>query len=36
MVGVVNNEIKITPMKNTWSKKKSINYDLVELYKRLS
>lgn len=36
MVGVVNNEIKITPMKNTWSKKKSINYDLVELYKMLS
>lgn len=36
MVGVVNNEIRITPMRNTWSKKKSINYDLVELYKMLS
>lgn len=36
MVGVINNEIKITPMKNTWSKKKSINYELLELYKILS
>jgi len=36
MVGIVNNEIRITPMRNTWSKKKSINYDLVELYKILS
>lgn len=36
MVGIVNSEIRITPMRNTWSKKKSINYDLVELYKILS
>lgn len=36
MVGVVNNETRITPMKNTWNKKKSINYDLVELSKMLS
>jgi 6-phosphofructokinase 1 len=36
MVGIVNNEIRITPMRNTWNKKKSINYDLVELYKILS
>jgi 6-phosphofructokinase 1 len=36
MVGIVNNEIRITPMRNTWHKKKSINYDLVELYKILS
>jgi 6-phosphofructokinase 1 len=36
MVGVVNNEIKITPMRNTWSKKKSINYELLELAKILS
>jgi 6-phosphofructokinase 1 len=36
MVGVVNNEIKVTPMKNTWSKKKSINYELLELAKILS
>lgn len=36
MVGVVNNEIKVTPLRNTWSKKKSINYDLLELAKILS
>lgn len=36
MVGVVNNEIKITPLRNTWSKKKSINYDLLELANILS
>jgi 6-phosphofructokinase 1 len=36
MVGVVNNEIKVTPMKNTWSKKKSINYEFLELAKTLS
>lgn len=36
MVGVVNGEIKVTPMKNTWSKKKSINYELLELAKILS
>ncbi len=36
MVGVMNGEIKVTPMKNTWSKKKSINYELLELAKILS
>lgn len=36
MVGVVNQEIKITPMRNVWSKKKSINYELLELAKILS
>jgi 6-phosphofructokinase 1 len=36
MVGVINNEVKITPIKNTWSKKKSINYELLELAKILS
>lgn len=36
MVGVINNEIKITPIKNTWSKKKSINYELLDLAKTLS
>lgn len=35
MVGVVNNETKLTPMRNTWSKKKSINYELLELTKVL-
>ncbi len=36
MVGIINNEIKITPMRNVWSKKKSINYELLELAKILS
>jgi len=36
MVGVINSEVKITPIKNTWSKKKSINYELLELAKTLS
>lgn len=35
MVGVVNNKTKLTPMRNTWSKKKSINYELLELTKVL-
>ncbi len=36
MVGVIDNQIKITPMRNVWSKKKSINYELLELAKILS
>lgn len=36
MVGVVNGESTITPMRNTWSKKKSINYELLELANILS
>ncbi|MDG5766406.1 6-phosphofructokinase [Balneolales bacterium ANBcel1] len=36
MVGVVNNATKLTPMKNTWAKKKSLNYELLELAKVLS
>jgi 6-phosphofructokinase 1 len=36
MVGIINNEVKYTPMKNTWSKKKSIDYKLLELSKILS
>lgn len=35
MVGVVNNRIKLTPLKVTFGKKKDINYDLVELAKML-
>jgi 6-phosphofructokinase 1 len=35
MVGVVNNKIKLTPMKMTFGKKKDINFDLVELAKTL-
>jgi 6-phosphofructokinase 1 len=35
MVGVVNNKIKLTPLKMTFGKKKDINFDLVELAKIL-
>lgn len=35
MVGVVNNKIKISPIKMAWSKKKQINYELLELSKKL-
>jgi len=36
MVGLVNNEIRLTPSKNVWSRKKTINYDLLRLTKLLS
>lgn len=35
MVGVVNNKIKISPIKMAWSKKKQINYELLELSQKL-
>lgn len=35
MVGVVNNDIKLTPMRNVWSRKKEIDYDLLGLAKQL-
>ena len=35
MVGVVNNKIKLTPLKMTFGKKKDINYELVELAQSL-
>ncbi len=35
MVGIVNNEIKITPLKMTFGKKKDINFELVDLAKTL-
>lgn len=35
MVGVVNNKIKLTPLKMTFGKKKDINYELFELAKTL-
>lgn len=35
MVGVVNNKIKLTPLKMTFGKKKDINFELVELAKTL-
>lgn len=36
MVGLVNNEVKLTPSRNVWSRKKSINYDLLKLTQILS
>lgn len=36
MVGVVNNDIKLTPIKNVWSRKKDIDYDLLQLTALLS
>lgn len=35
MVGIMNNSIKLTPLKMTWSKKKDINYEVLELSKKL-
>lgn len=35
MVGVVNNDVKLTPMRNVWSRKKEIDYDLLGLAKQL-
>ncbi|WP_069130984.1 6-phosphofructokinase [Rhodohalobacter halophilus] len=35
MVGVVNNKVKLTPLKMTFGKKKDINFDLLELAKTL-
>lgn len=36
MVGIVNNEIRLTPMRNVWSRKKNINYELLKLTQLLS
>ncbi|MEO0557533.1 MAG: 6-phosphofructokinase [Bacteroidota bacterium] len=36
MVGVVNNDLKLTPMRNVWSRKKDIDYDLLQLTALLS
>lgn len=36
MVGLVNNEIKLTPMRNVWSRKKNIDYELIRLTELLS
>jgi 6-phosphofructokinase 1 len=36
MVGTVNSEIKLTPMRNVWSRKKTINYELLRLTQMLS
>ena len=36
MVGVVNGDLKLTPMRNVWSRKKEIDYDLLQLTALLS
>jgi 6-phosphofructokinase 1 len=36
MVGIVNNEIKLTPMRNVWSRKKNIDFELLKLTQLLS
>ncbi len=36
MVGLVNGDVKLTPLKLAWSRKKEINYDLLRLIAQLS
>ncbi len=36
MVGIVNNEVKLTPMRDVWSRKKNINFELLKLTQLLS
>ncbi|MFW5973372.1 MAG: 6-phosphofructokinase [Bacteroidota bacterium] len=36
MVGIINNEIRLTPMRNVWSRKKNINYELLKIAQLLS
>jgi 6-phosphofructokinase 1 len=36
MVGIVNNEVRLTPMRNVWSRKKNIDYELLKLTQLLS
>lgn len=36
MVGIVNGDTKLTPMRNVWSRKKSVDYDLLQLTALLS
>ena len=36
MVGLLAGEVKLTPMKNVWSRKKTIDFDLIELAEQLS
>ncbi len=36
MVGIVNGDVKLTPMRNVWSRKKDIDYDLLQLTALLS
>ncbi len=36
MVGLINNEIRFTPARNVWRRKKTINYELLKLTEMLS
>lgn len=36
MIGIVENKIQLTPMKQVWSRSKSIDYDLIELSEKLN
>ncbi len=36
MVGLVNGDVKLTPLRNVWSRKKEIDYDLLQLAALLS
>ncbi len=36
MVGIVNNDLKLTPMRHVWSRKKNVDYDLLQLTELLS
>ncbi|RMF56872.1 MAG: 6-phosphofructokinase [Bacteroidetes bacterium] len=36
MVGIIHNEIKLTPIRNVWQRKKTINYELLKLTDLLS
>lgn len=36
MVGIINNEVALTPMRSVWSRKKTISYDLLKLTQMLS
>ena len=36
MVGIANGDVKLTPLKHAWSRQKEIDYDLLQLTRRLS
>jgi len=36
MVGLVNKEVKLTPLQNVYGRRKSIDYDLLKLTQILS
>jgi 6-phosphofructokinase 1 len=36
MVGLVNGDIKLTPMRNAWGRKKELDLDLLQLATMLS